>query len=76
MAPTCTRGSSGVADHEATDDEHALRIVREIVANLNLPSAIALGDRADPEDPSIEPVDDLYGAVSARSRARRTTSAR
>src|SRR6478752_1376 len=28
---------SGVADHEARDDEHDLRFVREIVANLSLP---------------------------------------
>src|SRR5207248_5142763 len=28
---------SGVADHYATSDEHALAIVREIVRNLDLP---------------------------------------
>ncbi|MEO8477394.1 MAG: carboxyl transferase domain-containing protein [Actinomycetota bacterium] len=53
---------SGVADHEAADDAHALRIVREIVANLNLPSARAWPIEA-PVDPAM-PVDDLYGAVS------------
>ena len=52
---------SGVADHEAVDDQHALRLVREIVANLNLPR-----DRAwrvtDPVDPAVT-VEDLYGVV-------------
>ena len=37
--------TSGVADHEAGDDEHALRLVREIVANLNLPVDRAWHDR-------------------------------
>ena len=30
-APTCIRAQSGVADHYAEDDEHALAIVRRIV---------------------------------------------
>ena len=34
-APMCTRAQSGVADHYAEDDEHALAIVRRIVGNLN-----------------------------------------
>ena len=34
---------SGVADHEARDDEHALRLVREIAANLNRSSTRAPG---------------------------------
>ncbi|HEY8017887.1 MAG TPA: carboxyl transferase domain-containing protein [Actinomycetota bacterium] len=53
---------SGVADHEATDDAHALRLVREIVANLHRPSARAW-DTASPDEPAM-PVDDLYGVVS------------
>ena len=53
---------SGVADHEATDDAHALRLVREIVANLHRPSARAW-ETAPPEEPAM-PVDDLYGVVS------------
>jgi len=53
---------SGVADHEATDDAHALRLVREIVAHLNLPTARAWSIEA-PEDPTM-PLEDLYGAVS------------
>ncbi len=52
---------SGVADHEALDDEHALRIVREIVANLNLLSSRAW-EIADPVDPAIDPAD-LYGVI-------------
>jgi acetyl-CoA carboxylase carboxyltransferase component len=52
---------SGVADHEALDDDHALRLVREIVANLNLPATRAWEMR-DPVDPAIDP-GDLYGVI-------------
>jgi len=52
---------SGVADHEARDDEHALRLVREIVANLNMPDARAW-EIADPVDPAVDP-SGLYGVI-------------
>jgi acetyl-CoA carboxylase carboxyltransferase component len=57
---------SGVADHEALDDEHALRLVREIVANLNLPTARAW-DIADPIDPAVDP-GTLYGVIPSDLR--------
>ena len=52
---------SGVADHFATSDEHALAIVREIVRNLDAPppSPWQLADHTPPE---LDP-DDLYGLV-------------
>jgi acetyl-CoA carboxylase carboxyltransferase component len=52
---------SGVADHYATSDEHALAIAREIVRNLDppLPSPWEL---AEPEPPALDPAD-LYGLV-------------
>jgi 3-methylcrotonyl-CoA carboxylase beta subunit len=53
---------SGVADHEATDDAHALRIVREIVANLRRPPGRAW-EIEPPEEPAM-PVEDLYGTAS------------
>ena len=37
---------SGVADHYATSDEHALALVREIVRNLSPAPKAALGRRA------------------------------
>jgi acetyl-CoA carboxylase carboxyltransferase component len=52
---------SGVADHEATDDEHALRIVREIVANLNAPSRRAW-EIAEPVEPAVD-AGSLYGVI-------------
>ncbi len=52
---------SGVADHEAVDDEHALRLVREIVANLNLPVERAW-EATDPVEPAVA-AGDLYGVV-------------
>ncbi len=58
---------SGVADHEALDDEHALALGRSIVANLNRPSPPAPWDRRAPEAPKVDPAG-LYGAVSADPR--------
>ncbi len=53
---------SGVADHLANDDAHALRIVRDIVENLG-PGAHRDVPCAVPEDPHYDP-EELYGIVS------------
>jgi 3-methylcrotonyl-CoA carboxylase beta subunit len=58
---------SGVVDHVAADDEHALQIVRSIVANLNTVKRVGL-DLAEPEAPLFDP-EDLYGIVPADVRA-------
>jgi 3-methylcrotonyl-CoA carboxylase beta subunit len=58
---------SGVADHLALDDEHALALGRSIVRNLNRRPPPAPWDRADPELPAVDPAG-LYGAVSADPR--------
>jgi acetyl-CoA carboxylase carboxyltransferase component len=52
---------SGVADHFATSDEHALAIAREIVRNLDPPPA-APWELAPVEEPELDPAD-LYGLV-------------
>ena len=52
---------SGVVDHLAEDDEHALEIVRDIVATLPPPAAPAWDVRASIE-PAVDP-SDLYGVV-------------
>lgn len=54
--------TSGVTDHYALDDEHALDITRRIVSNLNMVKN-PLINRITPEDP-LYPADDLYGIVS------------
>jgi len=64
---------SGVADHEALDDEHALALGRSIVANLNRRTPDAPWDRHDPEPPAIAPAGDeaiasLYASVSQDAR--------
>ncbi len=64
---------SGVADHEALDDEHALALGRSIVANLNRKPPAPPWDRRDPESPAVDPAGapgaaGLYGAVSADPR--------
>src|SRR5690625_2787064 len=53
--------TSGVTDHMAEDDAHALSIARRIVANLNRPKQCWLELRA-PRDPLLDP-EELLGAV-------------
>jgi acetyl-CoA carboxylase carboxyltransferase component len=52
---------SGVADHYATDDEHALALVRSIVRNLHRRKE-APWDVAEPEEPTVDP-SELYGLI-------------
>ena len=58
---------SGVADHYATSDEHALAIVREIVRNLSLPPKSPPWPIAAPEAPAADP-SDLYGLIPSDFR--------
>jgi acetyl-CoA carboxylase carboxyltransferase component len=53
---------SGVADHYATSDEHALAIAREIVANLHQAPPSPPWEIAQPELPILDPAD-LYGLI-------------
>jgi 3-methylcrotonyl-CoA carboxylase beta subunit len=56
---------SGVADHFAEDDAHALAMVRRIVSNLNRPKP------AGPQQGSEEPLfdaEEIYGIVPADTR--------
>ena len=53
---------SGVADHYATSDEHALAIARGIVRNLDARRPDAAWDVAEPEPPALDP-SDLYGLI-------------
>jgi 3-methylcrotonyl-CoA carboxylase beta subunit len=57
---------SGVADHLADDDAHALQIVRSIVATLGAPPAPPWEVRAL-EEPAVDPAQ-LYGAVPVELR--------
>ena len=57
---------SGVADHYALNDHHALAIARRIVANLNRPKQVAL-ELAPPREP-LYPADELYGVIPADIR--------
>jgi acetyl-CoA carboxylase carboxyltransferase component len=52
---------SGVADHYATSDEHALAIARRIVANLQSRKQVPW-DVTRPEPPALDP-SELYGLV-------------
>lgn len=52
---------SGVSDHYAQNDEHALQIVRNIVENFNRPKKFEL-DFKEPEEPYYDP-EELYGII-------------
>ncbi|MHB8493998.1 MAG: carboxyl transferase domain-containing protein [Casimicrobiaceae bacterium] len=57
---------SGVADHFAQNDHHALAIARRIVGNLNRRKQVDL-ELADPVPPRY-PAEDLYGVINADIR--------
>jgi 3-methylcrotonyl-CoA carboxylase beta subunit len=57
---------SGVADHFAQDDHHALAIVRRIVGKLNRPKRIEL-EAAAPVEPRY-PAEEIYGVINADIR--------
>lgn len=52
---------SGVADHYAQNDEHALQLARQAVARLNRPKNIEL-DIAEPVEPLYDPKE-IYGII-------------
>ncbi len=58
---------SGVVDHVADDDAHALRIVRSIVARLNPPQT-RLAETHTPAAPILD-IGDLYGVIPPDVRA-------
>ena len=57
---------SGVSDHLADDDAHALDVTRSIVANLPRPGKFPL-DRTAPEAPAYDPAE-LYGVIPRDTR--------
>ncbi len=57
---------SGVADHYALNDAHALAIARRIVANLNRGKSVGLQLR-EPREP-LYPAEELYGVIPADVR--------
>ncbi|NMZ62313.1 MULTISPECIES: carboxyl transferase domain-containing protein [Pseudomonas] len=58
--------TSGVADHYAEDDEHALAIARRCIANLNWTKQGQLNTRA-PRAP-LYAADELYGVIPVDSK--------
>ncbi len=55
---------SGVADHYATSDEHALALARQIVRHVQrcTPTSTSPWEIAPPEPPALDPCD-LYGLI-------------
>jgi len=58
---------SGVVDHIAENDEHALQIVRDIVASLNTVKTLTI-DVREPRAPAFD-AEELYGLIPEDVRA-------
>src|SRR5215213_10594132 len=58
---------SGVADHEALDDEHAIAFGRSIVRHLERKAPVPPWDRREPEAPAVD-ASTMYAAISADTR--------
>jgi len=58
--------TSGVADHLAVDDAHALAITRRLAANLGARRRVAL-DLCEPRPPRFDPAE-LYGVIPGDAR--------
>ncbi len=58
--------TSGVTDHYANNDHHALQLVRRAVTRLNRVKPVSL-DVREPRDP-LYPVEDVYGVIPADAR--------
>lgn len=54
--------TSGVTDHYAQNDDHAIQLARNVVENLNRPPKTEI-DISEPEEPYYDP-EELYGVVS------------
>jgi acetyl-CoA carboxylase carboxyltransferase component len=64
---------SGVADHEALDDEHAIALGRSIVRHLERKAPEPPWDRREPEPPAVaadgsDGAGHIYAAISADTR--------
>lgn len=57
---------SGVTDHFAEDDEHAIEMTRSIVAHLNIKKVVQIKMQSV-EEPAY-PMDEIYGIIPADSR--------
>ena len=57
---------SGVADHYALNDPHALSLVRKIIANLNFTKKVSVKVQAS-RDP-LYPAEEIYGVIPADAR--------
>ena len=60
---------SGVADHRASSDEHALAIARRIIRNLPRSAPRAPWEIAEPEPPAYDPAE-LYGIIPEDHRTQ------
>jgi acetyl-CoA carboxylase carboxyltransferase component len=59
--------TSGVADHMARDDRHALQLVRSILECVNRDPPAAHLDLREPEEPEYDP-EEIYGVLPVSER--------
>ncbi|MFT4614885.1 MAG: 3-methylcrotonyl-CoA carboxylase beta subunit [Bacteroidia bacterium] len=58
--------TSGVTDHYANNDHHALQLMRQAVARLNQVKPISMDIR--PTEEPLYPTEDIYGVIPADAR--------
>lgn len=58
---------SGVADHLALDEPHALRLARQMVANLGPPPPPSIVPQRPPVEP-LYPAEEMYGVVPSDTK--------
>lgn len=54
---------TGVSDHYANNDNHALHITKTIIANLGNNKKLNLENNIDIPVPPLYPIEELYGIV-------------
>jgi len=59
----CCIRISGVSDHYANNDYHALHITKNIIANLNNNKKQDIENSIDVPEPPLYPDEELYGIV-------------
>ncbi|KAJ7774113.1 carboxyl transferase [Mycena olivaceomarginata] len=67
LVKAATGEESGVTDHLANDDEHAIAITREVIGDLGRAAGVEGLPSASPEDP-LFPASELHGIVGTDVR--------
>lgn len=59
---------SGVTDHYAWNDQHALSLARAIVSRINQKTVLPVSSSAGVSEPPVFPAHEMYGIVGTNLR--------